>query len=64
MRILADLGFIGVQEGRHGPFSHVLIMNPHLTVKRLYEAGKILPVRFHALVARLEEIGETDLAEY
>lgn len=61
MRLLAELDFIRVEEGRYGPFSHVLIMNPHLAVKHLYEDGKIQPVRFNALVARLEEVGETDL---
>ena len=62
MRILADLGFVRIEEGRYGPISHVLVLNPHLAVKRLHDAGKIQPVRFHALVARLEEIGEADLA--
>ncbi len=59
MRILAQLEFIKVEEGRYGPLSHVLIMNPHLAVERLYD--KVQSVRFNALVARLEEIGETDL---
>ena len=61
MRLLAELGFIKIEEGRYGPFSHVLIMNPHLAVKGLHDKGKIQPVRFYALVARLEEIGEIDL---
>lgn len=64
MRLLAQFDFIKVEEGRYGPFSHVLIMNPHLAVKRLQEKGQIQSIRFNALVARLEEIGETDLADY
>ena len=64
MRILSELGFIKVEEGRYGPFSHVLIMNPHLAVERLHDSGKVQSLRFNALVARLEEVGESDLTGY
>jgi hypothetical protein len=63
MKRLVELGFIDAQTGPNGPFSYILIWNPHLVIKRLRDEGKyqIANELYNALIARLIEIGATDL---
>lgn len=62
MQILVNLGFIMAQPGANGPFSHVLILNPILVIRRLRESkkAKVLDAKFNALASRASEIGATD----
>ncbi len=64
MQILADLGFIMAQPGANGPFSHVLILNPVLVIRRHRETrkAKVLDAKFNALASRASEIGATDFS--
>lgn len=62
---LADLGFIQVREGSSGKLSHAVIMNPHLVIKKLYEAKDlgVTKEKYEALVERAKEIGSVDFDE-
>ena len=61
MRLLASFGFLKVAEGRYGPISHVLILDPYLVVKRLYNQRLVQDVRYNALLQRLDDVGAKDL---
>ena len=63
MRLLQSLEYIRIAEGRYGPISHVLIMNPYMITKQQYEAGKVQEVRYNALLQRLDDVGAKDLEE-
>ena len=63
MRLLEELGFIQIVEGRYGPISHVLIMHPYLVTKHLHAAGKVQDIRYNALLQRLDDVGAKDLEE-
>ena len=63
MRLLKELGFIMTEEGRYGPISHVLILNPFRVVKRLHANGRVQKIRYHALLQRLDDVGATDLED-
>ena len=59
MKALQQLGFIDAKRGASGDFQHVLILNPHLVVRKL---GKRVQegVR-HQLFERAQAIGATDM---
>lgn len=59
---LADLGFIRVKPGASGKLSHAVIVNPHLVIKKLYEAKNpgVTQEKYIALVERATEIGSLD----
>ena len=63
MRTLKDLGFIDIKSGPNGPISYVLIFNPYLVVRHLYEAGQINETFFNSLAQRMIEIGAHDLSD-
>ena len=63
MRTLKDLGFIDIKSGPNGPISYVLIFNPYLVVRQLYEAGQINETFFNSLAQRMIEIGAHDLSD-
>ncbi|MDE0344478.1 MAG: hypothetical protein OXI66_01680 [Boseongicola sp.] len=63
MRTLKDLGFIDIKSGPNGPISYVLIFNPYLVVRQLYEAGQINESFFNSLAQRMIEIGAHDLSD-
>ncbi len=63
MRLLEQIGFIRIAEGRYGPISHVLILHPYLVIQRLHAAGKVQDIRYNALLQRLDDVGATDLEE-
>ena len=63
MRTLKDLGFIDIKSGPNGPISYVLIFNPYLVVRRLYEDGQINETFFNSLTQRMIEIGAHDLSD-
>ncbi len=63
MRTLNDLGFIDIKSGPNGPISYVLIFNPYLVVRQLYEAGQINETFFNSLAQRMIEIGAHDLSD-
>ena len=62
MEALVDLGFIMALPGSNGPFSHVLILNPILVIRKLREGkkAKVLDAKFNALASRASEIGAKD----
>jgi hypothetical protein len=59
VRKLDELGFISVRPGQAGPLSHALVLNPYVTIKRLYEQGNVgvTKEKYNALVERAIEIG-------
>jgi len=63
MKILADLGFIKVQNGASGPLSYALIMNPYMVVSKLKDEKHpgLRADKFNELQARASEIGADDL---
>ena len=63
MRTLKDLGFIDIKSGPNGPISYVLIFNPYLVVRQLYDAGQINESFFNSLAQRMIEIGAHDLSD-
>jgi len=64
MQTLVELGFIKAQPGGNGPFSHVLILNPILVIRRHRETkkAKVLDAKFNALAGRASEIGANDFS--
>lgn len=63
VRLLDKLGFIRFVEGRYGPISHILILNPFLVIKELHAKGEVQESRYQALLQRLDDVGAKDLAE-
>jgi hypothetical protein len=63
IRILADLGFIVVEDGPSGPISYVLILNPYLVVRKHHKAGRVDAKSYNALIDRMIEIGAKELDE-
>jgi hypothetical protein len=62
MKILAELGFIELQEGPSGLMSYALILNPYLVIRRHYQAKHpgIRTDKYNALVERAVEVGASD----
>lgn len=63
IKMLHDLGFIGLKEGSAGPLSHALIYNPHVVIERLHKnkhAG-LVEAKYMALIERGNEIGAEDV---
>lgn len=63
VRMLSELGFILTAEGASGPFSHALILDPFLVVKKLHAAGKIPKDIYNALYARSQAVGSQDMEQ-
>lgn len=63
IRSLRDLGFIRVAPGSSGEFSHAVILNPHIVLKRLKEKGTagLTENQYNALLERANDIGATDV---
>lgn len=62
MRLLKELGFIDIRPGLASEMQYVLILNPILVIAEVYERKKLKEdVAFSALMARLAEVGATDL---
>lgn len=69
MRTLESLGFIKSKPGGSGEFTNVLILNPHLVIKRHWEnhdapdAPRMSEENYRALYERADEVGADDLFE-
>lgn len=69
MRILQELGFIKTKPGGSGEFTHVLILNPHLVIKRHWEsrskgtAPRMSEENYLALKERADDVGASDVFE-
>lgn len=63
MQSLADLGFIKVASGPRGNLSHAVLLNPHFTIRRLYEANTagLTEAAYNTLLERANEIGAIDM---
>lgn len=63
MKRLEELGFIRSTEGVTGDFHYVLLLNPYLAVKKLFENEKydVPTVLYNTLIDRVDEIGETTI---
>lgn len=62
MQLLVDYGFIHAKEGASGPFNFVVIINPYLVIKRLYEKRKLVGTdKYNALMQRAIDVGANDL---
>lgn len=59
MRRLEELGFIKSKPGIAGEFQYVLLMNPLLVIRKVYE-GKDHDEAYNALISRMLQIGATD----
>jgi hypothetical protein len=56
MKKLRDLGFISTKKTFRGEFQYVLLLNPFVTIKKIYE-DKPQDERYIALVERMLEVG-------
>jgi hypothetical protein len=65
IELLATLGFIRLRDGSSGKLSHAVIINPHVVIKKLYEAKTpgLLKEKYDALVERAKETGSVDFDE-
>lgn len=61
MKKLQELGFIMVQPGAAGPYSHVLLINPYIVIRKL--KAQLEPAKVNALIGRASEIGADDLIQ-
>jgi hypothetical protein len=65
MKLLQQLRFIDIKPGRSGEISHVLIWNPHYSI-RWHHGNKtpgLVEANFNALLERALEIGAKDMIE-
>jgi hypothetical protein len=64
VRILEELGFIGVKPGSSGPVTYILLLNPHLVIRDHYAKGTpgLTEGTYNALLARALEIGARDMS--
>lgn len=60
MRRLQELGFIDAKPGLTGEFQFVLLLNPFLTIAKLY-ADQPKDVAYNALLSRMAQVGASDL---
>ena len=60
MRRLQELGFIDSKPGLAGEFQFVLLLNPYLTIAKLY-GDEPKDVAFNALLSRMAQVGASDL---
>lgn len=63
VRLLKDLGFILTAEGMAGEFSHAVVINPHIALKRLKDKKHpgLLISKYNALLERANEVGAPDV---
>ncbi len=61
MKTLKDLGFIDAKTGASGDYHYVLILNPHIVLRKL--KAKIQTGLYMRLFERGQEIGATDLTD-
>jgi hypothetical protein len=61
MHILEKLGFIDIKEGTNGPISYVLVFNPYIVIRELYESGQVNTSMYNALMQRVIDIGSAEL---
>lgn len=60
MQRLNDLGFISLQDGPLGPFSHAVVYNPYYVIKRAQLNGKVSDRKWQALIIRANELSIFD----
>lgn len=62
IRLLRDLGFILTAEGVAGEFSHAVVINPHIAIKRLWDKRHpgLVKKEYDLLIERALEVGATD----
>ena len=63
LRALEELGFIKIAAGAAGDYSHAVIINPYIALRRLHQAGTAgLTTRsYNAVIERGTEIGAKDV---
>ncbi|EKO5177110.1 hypothetical protein [Vibrio cholerae] len=61
MAKLVELGFIQAEEGPLGSYEYVLIYNPYLIIKKLYDEKRVSKQKYISLFTRAQEIGAGDL---
>ncbi|WP_207770975.1 hypothetical protein [Kumtagia ephedrae] len=63
IRLLNELGFIRVAEGMAGEFSHAVVINPHVALKRLKDQKHpgLVASKYNALLERAGEVGAPDV---
>ena len=63
LRILNELCFIALKEGPSGPESYALILNPYHVIEqhRANSTPGLTKARYNTMIARMSEIGATDL---
>lgn len=62
IKILAELGFIELQEGSSGKMSYALILNPYLVIRRYHQQRHpgVRIDKYNTLLERAGEIGAAD----
>lgn len=63
MKKLKELGFIDAKEGGAGPFTNILVYNPHLVIKEIKKNkdNEIQEDLYNSLLARMASIGAKEL---
>jgi hypothetical protein len=63
IRLLSELGFIRTAEGMAGEFSHAVVINPHVALRRLKDQKHpgLVASKYNALLERAGEVGAPDV---
>lgn len=60
LAVLKELGFVRFEDGASGPYSHGVILNPYLVLKK--HQKKFSKFLWNALIFRMNDIGADDFA--
>ena len=65
INLLKELRFIDVKAGKSGPISHILLWNPHYTIRwhHSMKTPGLVEANFNALLERALEIGANDMMD-
>lgn len=62
MKNLQELGFIDARGGGAGPFTYVLVYNPHIMIKEIKNKGnEIREDLYNSLITRMAQIGAKEV---
>jgi hypothetical protein len=61
MKRLVDFGFIRAKTGLAGEYQYVLLLNPLIRIKEIYEESGREDVLYTALLGRMAQVGADDM---
>src|SRR5262245_25995528 len=65
VKLLQELKFIDIKPGKSGPFSHVIIWNPHYVIRwhHMHKTPGLVEATYNALIDRALDIGAKDMTD-